>query len=70
VVGNVSLKKVAIVLLHPPAHMIGREPQNVDFVLFLMRLHRSTRWIAINLILMSIKYKIKIPRFVKSREPL
>jgi len=29
--------------------MTGEESQNVDSVLFFMRLHRSTRWIAISL---------------------
>jgi len=37
-------------VLHPPAHMTGEESQNVGSVLFFMRLHRSTHWIEISLI--------------------
>jgi len=40
VVGNISYKRA--ILFHPPAHMISKEPQNVAFVLFFMRLCRST----------------------------
>jgi len=34
--GNFSYKRVA--LLHPPTRITGKEPQNVDFILFLCNL--------------------------------